>query len=275
MLARIDNVKTGVKLVGSFLLVAAIIFVVAVIGYVNMHAIEAARAGEHGKGFAVVADEVRKLAERASAATKEIGGLIKGIQQAVTEAVSAMNEGAKEVENGVALAQEAGSSLTSILQSAEAVYSQADLAAEAALKLSTASYELVNAVDSVSAVVDKNTAATHEMSARSNEVTQAIENIASVSEENSAAIQEVSASAEEMTAQVEEVTASARSLAEMAQALKAVAAQFKLDENPDDGNSSNAYESQVDGSKGSGRLVKGASGNGYKAGALSASSFGK
>ena len=64
-------------------------------------AIEAARAGEHGKGFTVVADEVRKLAERSSHATKEIGALIHAIQLTVTQAVSTMAEGAKEVEQGV------------------------------------------------------------------------------------------------------------------------------------------------------------------------------
>jgi len=191
-------------------------------------AIEAARAGEHGKGFAVVADEVRKLAERSSLATKEIGGLIKRIQGTVAEAVLAMDEGAKEVESGVALANEAGSALGSILAAAEKVYTQAKEAGEAAKLMNVASDELLEAVESVSAVVEQNTASTEEMSAGASEVSQAIENIASVSEENSAAVEEVSASTEEMSAQVEEVTASAQSLMEMAKELQAVVALFKL-----------------------------------------------
>jgi len=191
-------------------------------------AIEAARAGEHGKGFAVVADEVRKLAERSSLATKEIGGLISGILKTVSEAVKAMEEGSKEVELGVTTANQAGTALSEILAAAEAVNKQATLASEASGRMKLASDELVSAVDSVSAIVEENTASTEEMAANSSEVTQAIESISSVSEENSAAIEQVSASAEEMSAQVEEVTASASSLAEMAQTLQQVVAQFKL-----------------------------------------------
>jgi methyl-accepting chemotaxis protein len=191
-------------------------------------AIEAARAGEHGKGFAVVADEVRKLAERSSVATKEIGGLIKGIQKTVNEAVVAMSESAGEVEVGVTQANNAGHALESIVAAADAVYQQADQATKAAEKMNLAANELVTAVDSVSAVIEENTAATEEMSAGAHEVTQSIENIASVSEENSASVEEVSASAEEMSAQVEEVSAAATSLEEMAQALQEVVSQFKL-----------------------------------------------
>ncbi|MBN1537904.1 MAG: HAMP domain-containing protein [Anaerolineales bacterium] len=203
-------------------------------------AIEAARAGEHGKGFAVVADEVRKLAERSSSATKEIATLIKGIQATVSDAVTAMQESAHEVESGVSRANEAGDALSAIMSAAQAVLSQAEESAKAAAQMSKASDELVASMDAVSAVVEENTAATEQMAASSNEVTQAIENIASVSEENSAAIEEVSASAEEMSAQVEEVTASAQSLAELANALQDVVDLFKLNRD----NRQDAYSPQ-------------------------------
>jgi methyl-accepting chemotaxis protein len=191
-------------------------------------AIEAARAGEHGKGFAVVADEVRKLAEKSAGATKEIAGLVKGIQSTVSEAVQAMKESADEVQNGVALANQSGQALGTILDAAVGGQKSGETIAAAAARMSTMANQLVTAMDGVSAVVEENTAATEEMAAGSSEMTRAIENIASVSEENSASTEEVSASAEEMSAQVEEVTASAQSLADMAQTLQELVSQFKF-----------------------------------------------
>jgi methyl-accepting chemotaxis protein len=191
-------------------------------------AIEAARAGEHGKGFAVVADEVRKLAERSSVATKEIGKLVKDIQKTIAEAVSAMNAGTSEVENGVKRAGQSGDALESILKAIELVNQQVEKIAAASQRLRESSGELVNAMDSVSAVVEENTAATEEISANSNLVTMAIENVASVSEENSAAVEEVSASASEMNSQVADVNSAAQSLSEMALELRKIVNQFKL-----------------------------------------------
>ncbi len=82
-------------------------------------AIEAARAGEQGRGFAVVADEVRKLAERTTEATKEIAGMISGIQNETRNAVEAMNIGTNEVQNGIDLADRAGSALNEIVISSK------------------------------------------------------------------------------------------------------------------------------------------------------------
>jgi methyl-accepting chemotaxis protein len=78
-------------------------------------AIEAARAGEQGRGFAVVADEVRALAERTTKATREIGGMIKAIQEETRTAVSAMEEGVQEVEKGAESSQQSGRAIEEIL----------------------------------------------------------------------------------------------------------------------------------------------------------------
>jgi methyl-accepting chemotaxis protein len=191
-------------------------------------AIEAARAGEHGKGFAVVADEVRKLAENAASATKEIARLIQDVQRTISDAVYAMDEGAHEVEAGLAQANESGKALGAILDAVEAVNRQVDEIASAAQEMDASSTELVGAMDGVSAVVEENTAATEEMASSAGDAYESIENISSISEENSAAAEEVSATVEEVSAQVEEVTASAQSLAGLAEALSVAVAQFKL-----------------------------------------------
>lgn len=192
-------------------------------------AIEAARAGEQGKGFAVVADEVRKLAERSSLATKEIAGLIKGIQSTVREAVKTMNESASEVEAGVHRAGSAGRVLEDILSAAESVDKQSESAGLAAAKVSEAAIELVEAVNAVSIVIEENTEATEKMAVNSNELTQVIENIASVSEENSASVEEVSFSMKKVSDQVAGVSASASALMGMAKGLQQIVSRFKLD----------------------------------------------
>ena len=180
-------------------------------------------------GFAVVAGEVRRLAEKSAAATAEIAELIKGIQNTVTDAVAAMDEGAAEIENGVARSNEAGQALGDILQSVEVVTRQVGEIEAAVEQMNASANEFVTVMDTVSAVVEENSAATAEMAAGSDEVAQAIEGVAGMSKENCAAANEASEAAEAMNVQVEEVGASAQSLGEMVQVLQGLVMQFRLD----------------------------------------------
>jgi methyl-accepting chemotaxis protein len=66
-------------------------------------AVEAARAGEQGRGFAVVASEVRSLAGRSADAAKEIKQLI--------------NASVERVEQGTALVDQAGTTMTEVVTS--------------------------------------------------------------------------------------------------------------------------------------------------------------
>jgi methyl-accepting chemotaxis protein len=191
-------------------------------------AIEAARAGEHGKGFAVVADEVRKLAERSAGQTKEIAALINGIKDGISEAVSSMVIGAKEIDAGVGMANQAGNALKDILAAVDKVVYQANEVGKVCIEVEQSASLVMSAVENVSSVTEEATAATEEMAASSTEVTKAIEQVAAVTEQSSATSEELSAAAEEQNALVEEMTAASKEVTNLADKVKTVLSSFKV-----------------------------------------------
>jgi len=127
-------------------------------------AVEAARAGEQGKGFAVVASEVRNLALRSAKAAKEIKALI--------------DDSVRRVDNGTALVNESGASLTGI----------------------------VSAVERVTQIVKEMANGTREQSIGIEQVSQAVSEMDKVTQTNAAQTEELSAAAETLKEQARMLT---------------------------------------------------------------------
>lgn len=127
-------------------------------------AVEAARAGEQGRGFAVVASEVRSLAQRSSAAAKEIKVLID-------DSVAQVNVGSKLVE-------EAGNTMT----------------------------EVVNSVKRVTDIVGEITSASQEQSDGIGQINLAITQMDEVTQQNAALVEEAAAAAQSLQDQAEKLS---------------------------------------------------------------------
>ena len=84
-------------------------------------AIEAARAGETGRGFAVVADEVRKLAERTTASTSQISGMVSNIQASTALAVDSMADISTKARASVEHVSKVGEVIFQIRSGADSV----------------------------------------------------------------------------------------------------------------------------------------------------------
>jgi len=122
-------------------------------------AIEAARAGEEGRGFAVVADAVRNLAERTANSTAEISVTIEKIQHSTKLVFNDMNDSVVRAKAGLALSQEAGTTIAQQAQSSQQVMASVNEISAALREQSQASNEIARHVESIAQMAEENTGA--------------------------------------------------------------------------------------------------------------------
>ena len=126
-------------------------------------AVEAARAGEQGRGFAVVASEVRSLAGRSADAAKEIKSLI--------------NASVERVEQGSALVDQAGATMT----------------------------EVVDSIRRVTDIMGEISAASNEQASGVSQVSEAVMQMDQATQQNAALVEEMAAAAGSLKAQAQEL----------------------------------------------------------------------
>jgi methyl-accepting chemotaxis protein len=126
-------------------------------------AVEAARAGEQGRGFAVVASEVRSLAGRSAEAAKEIKSLI--------------NASVERVEHGTALVDQAGTTMT----------------------------EVVDSIKRVTDIMGEISAASNEQSLGVQQVGEAVTQMDQATQQNAALVEEMAAAASSLKSQAQEL----------------------------------------------------------------------
>lgn len=158
-------------------------------------AIEAARAGEHGRGFAVVAEGVTKLAERSQEAAKEITGII---------------------EKGVAISDQAGDAMKSIVSSVEGVTNLVKSIADNTINQAASSEQVKRNIEQLRGMTEQITKAAEQQSISSMEVVKAVNILTDISQQNASIAEESSSQAEEASSATEELTAQAQALQQAA-----------------------------------------------------------
>lgn len=130
--------------------------------------IEAARAGEAGRGFAVVASEISNLANQTTSATGDINNLIAEINSQLGNMVETIGNLIKSNEEQSASADETARDFAIITENINGIKEKSDDLNSIVVKLASSNKEIVDSIQTVSAI-------TEEVSAHSNETYSASE----------------------------------------------------------------------------------------------------
>ncbi len=159
-------------------------------------AIEAARAGEAGRGFAVVANEVSKLAEQSNREAGEVSSLVEKVSACTSQAVLAMQETRRQVEEGGVSVNNAGEALSSILTAVNATVGEMQSISEITSEEVASSEKIVNLINTVSSKIEEAKGAAEHTEIAASEVAHGIETVAASTEELAALSNELRRSVE-------------------------------------------------------------------------------
>ncbi len=139
--------------------------------------IEAARAGEQGKGFAVVASEIQKLAEQSTESAKRIEDILNVLLSDSEQAVETMAK-VKDIIHEQSEYMNRTEQAFMIMRDgvSESVHGMENISRKAK-DLDDARTNVVDVVNSLTAIAEENAAATEQTSASVIEVTNIIANI--------------------------------------------------------------------------------------------------
>ncbi|GMB08881.1 methyl-accepting chemotaxis protein [Thermolongibacillus altinsuensis] len=136
-------------------------------------AIEAARAGEAGKGFAVVAEEVRKLAEESAKATNQIFEMVRLIKRGLTNVLNSVRQGVEIADAQSRAIETTTNAFKEIEQKVNGIsHDIQSLVSGMAISKQLGEQVLQN-VESISAVVEQSAAGSEEIAASMTEQLQA------------------------------------------------------------------------------------------------------